>query len=242
VIEMTVEGSYNARVIGAPGRPWLVRSAALDDLTEQGEATLRAHGVDLIIDLREPTEHRPSSHNIEIHSVPLYREQPPATGTLEGIYLRLLAERGQELSSAVSAIANHPGLAVVHCTAGKDRTGLVIALARLAAGDARNEVVSDYSHSGATVRPARIGIATAQLQALSLSEDDHAAAERLHLDSPAEAIEVAIDYIEQQGGAPAYLLRHGVAPEHIETLRHRAANTTALPTTTSASTGEVVSR
>ncbi len=223
--ELPIEGSYNARAIGAPGRPWLVRSAALDEITEHGEASLRKHGVDLVIDLREPTEQRPRSHRFQIRSIPLYREQPPASGTLEGVYRRLLAERGEELARAVIAIASHPGLAVVHCTAGKDRTGLVVALARLAAGDDREEVVSDYASSGATVRPARLAVASEQLRSLSLNDEDRAAAERLHLDSPAEAIEAAIAFIEQQGGAASYLLSHGARAAHIEALRSRAADT-----------------
>lgn len=217
-----LEGSYNARGIGHRRRPWLVRSAGLDALTPGGERALRDAGVDLIIDLREVSEHAPRSHAMPVRSVPLYGEAPPSAGTLEDVYARLVRERGARLTAAVIAIAEHPGTAVVHCTAGKDRTGLVVALARLAAGDARAEVVADYASSGATVRPARETIAANHLAGLALSAAARAAAERLHLDSPAEALESALDVVGELGGVEHYLRSHGATAEHLAALADRA--------------------
>ncbi|WP_125098995.1 tyrosine-protein phosphatase [Leucobacter chromiireducens] len=217
-----LEGSYNARSVGSGETPWLVRTASLDGLSSGGERALRALGVDLVIDLREPAEHGPRSHRIPVRSAPLYGEAPPAAGSLEGVYAGLVRDRGSRIAAAVGAIAEHPGVVAVHCTAGKDRTGLVVALARLAAGDARPDVVADYAHSGRTVRPARLSIATAQLDALALHGEDRAAAERLHLDSPAEALEGALALIDAQGGPAAYLLAHGATEAQLLALRARA--------------------
>ena len=219
---ISLEGSYNARGIGHPRRPWLVRSAGLDALTPDGERALRATGVDLIVDLRETSEHTERGHGIPVQSVPLYGETPPSAGTLEEVYAGLVRERGSRLTAAVIAIAEHPGTAAVHCTAGKDRTGLVVALARLAAGDARADVVADYAYSGSTVRPARQAIAAAQLSGLALSESARAASERLHLDSPAEALESALDIVEELGGVEHYLRSHGATNDHFAALADRA--------------------
>ncbi|MEJ6489091.1 tyrosine-protein phosphatase [Leucobacter sp. USCH14] len=219
---ISLEGSYNARGIGHHRRPWLVRSAGLDALTPGGERALRDAGVDLIIDLRETSEHAERGHEIPVRSVPLYGETPPSAGTLEEVYAGLVRERGARLTAAVIAIAEHPGTVVVHCTAGKDRTGLVVALARLAAGDARTEVVADYAMSGSTVRPAREAIAAAQLSGLVLSASARAASERLHLDSPAEALESALDIVDELGGVEHYLRSHGATSDHLAALADRA--------------------
>ncbi|SDQ23667.1 tyrosine-protein phosphatase [Leucobacter chromiiresistens] len=228
---ITLEGSYNARGIGSGRRPWLVRSAGLDALTAGGERTLRDVGVDLVIDLREGAEHAGRSHAIPVRSVPLYGETPPASGSLETVYAGLVRERGARLAAAVIAIAEHPGTAVVHCTAGKDRTGLVVAIARLAAGDARADVVADYAASGAAVRPARQAIAAAQLSGLGLTAEARAASERLHLDSPAEALEAALDIVDELGGVAHYLRTHGAGDAHLAALAalaERAGGRTAV--------------
>lgn len=219
---ISLEGSYNARSVGADETPWLVRTASLDGLSGADERTLRALGVDLVIDLREPAEHGPRTHGLPIRSAPLYGEAPPAAGTIEGVYAGLVRERGPRIAAAVGAIAEHPGVVAVHCTAGKDRTGLVVALARLVAGDDRGDVVADYAQSGRTVRPARIEIATAQLDALALKGVERAAAERLHLDSPAEVLEGALDLIDALGGPETYLRTHGVTSAQLQLLRERA--------------------
>jgi protein tyrosine/serine phosphatase len=50
--------------------------------------------------------------------------------------------------NALRAIADAPGAALVHCAAGKDRTGVVVALALSAVGVPREEVVADYVATG----------------------------------------------------------------------------------------------
>ena len=220
---LSVDGSFNARSLGSPARPWLVRSAALDTLSRDGERTLRDLGVDRVLDLREPNEQHDRAHGLAVQAIPLYGEAPPSHGSLEQVYAGLLRDRGEQLVAAVVAIAEHPGTYVVHCTAGKDRTGLVVALARIAGGDTREEVIADYASSGSTVRPARVAVAAAQLDGLGLSPAARASAERLHLDSPAEALEAALDLVDELGGVRRYLLDRGAQPAHLHRLAARAA-------------------
>lgn len=219
---IALQGSYNARGVGIQSEPWLVRSAAPDSITARDEAALRTRGVDLILDLREAGERGAPTHGLPITSVPLYGEAPPAAGAIEEIYLGLITRRGAALTEAVITIADHPGVCLVHCAAGKDRTGLVVALARLAAGEAHDDIVTDYARSGEAVRPARLGIVEAQLDALEISGPERAAAERLHLDSPREALEAAIVALEAWGGAAEYLLAHGAEACHLAALRANA--------------------
>lgn len=219
---VSVEGSYNARTIGVKDAPWLVRTAALDELTPDGERALREQGVDLIIDLREVSEHGARQHGLPVSSMPLYGEQPPATGTIHEIYAGLVLDRGRQLGAAISAIATHPGIPVVHCTAGKDRTGLVVALVRLVAGHPRTDIIADYALSGETVRPARAAIVAKQLDDIGLNTTARAAAEELHLDSPAAALEGALNLIDELGGPVSYLLKNGVSAAHLRALAVRS--------------------
>ncbi|MFL6126822.1 tyrosine-protein phosphatase [Actinophytocola sp.] len=63
-------------------------------------------------------------------------------------YIGYLEDRPDSVVNALRAIADAPGAALVHCAAGKDRTGVVIALTLLAVGVPREEVVADYVATG----------------------------------------------------------------------------------------------
>jgi protein-tyrosine phosphatase len=217
---ITIEGTFNARWSDSPaGR--LARAAALDGIGRTGAAQLAELGITRIVDLREPGERRTPAHPVPVVPVPLYNlpDGPPATGTLEAVYDFLLRERGTELTRAVAAIATAPGPVLVHCTAGKDRTGLVIALALLAAGRTETDVVTDYVLSAGVVRAARIDHVSALLDGLDLAPAAHEDALRLHLDSPAGAMEHALGTLTELGGAADYLTRHGLTPAELTALR-----------------------
>jgi protein-tyrosine phosphatase len=223
---ITIEGTYNAR--WAPSistaSPWLARAAALDAVDAVGDAQLSELGIGLVVDLREPGERGVVSHGVEVAHVPLYRLPggPPQSGTLEQVYDFLLTERAAQLAEAVAAIADSESPVLVHCTAGKDRTGLVVALALLAAGRDDDAVVADYALSSGVVRAARHSIVDDTLRRLGLDADDHAAALRLHLDSPAEAMRHALGTITALGGAEALLLRGGLRAEQLRALRRKS--------------------
>jgi protein-tyrosine phosphatase len=75
-------------------------------------------------------------------------ERRPVTGRgFSGLYLEFLAERADSVLSALRLIAGREGATLVHCTAGKDRTGTVIALALSDAGVEREAIVADYAAS-----------------------------------------------------------------------------------------------
>src|SRR6185369_4931153 len=71
--------------------------------------------------------------------------EPPAVRS----YLGYLADRGDHVVGALRALAaQEPGASVVHCAAGKDRTGVVVALALAVAGVPAEAVVADYAATG----------------------------------------------------------------------------------------------
>lgn len=213
-----IDGLFNARATSASA-PWLIRTGAPETLSAEGVSTLRALGVSVIIDLREPSEIGVAGHGIPVRSVGIYGVEPPQTGRLEDVYETLLRERGVALATAVGIIADAEGAALVHCTAGKDRTGLVVALARLAAGESTEQVVADYVLSEPDVRSVREPHALAVVSELPAAERDETL--RLHLASPREAIEHALDVIEELGGAVAYLTRNGLTDAQCHELRRK---------------------
>ena len=64
--------------------------------------------------------------------------------TMAGHYLGYLANRPEEVIGALRSIATAPGAAIVHCAAGKDRTGVISALALTNAGVEPEVIVADY--------------------------------------------------------------------------------------------------
>jgi protein-tyrosine phosphatase len=65
-----------------------------------------------------------------------------------GHYLGYLENRPEEVTGALRSIVSAPGAAIVHCAAGKDRTGVIVALALTAAGVEPEAIVADYAASG----------------------------------------------------------------------------------------------
>lgn len=222
-----IPGVINARAHGRP-EAWLVRSASLEALDADGAAALRGLAVARVLDLREPEEAESAptprelleSHGIEVHRCTLYGRTPPTTGRIEDVYRDLLGRRGPALTTAVHTIAESPGATLVHCSAGKDRTGLVVALALSAAGVDRSAVIEDYAVSGPAIadrrRPGAIALA-AQHDA-SLREEIL----RLQLDSPASAMAAVLADLDRAGGPVAYLRRNGLTAHEITQLTRRS--------------------
>jgi protein-tyrosine phosphatase len=63
---------------------------------------------------------------------------------MTGHYLGYLENRPEEVVGALRSIITAPGAAIVHCAAGKDRTGVVVALALTIAGVEPEVIVADY--------------------------------------------------------------------------------------------------
>jgi len=65
-----------------------------------------------------------------------------------GHYLGYLEDRPDQVVAALRSVAGADGAALVHCAAGKDRTGVVVALALTAVGVRPQDVVADYAATG----------------------------------------------------------------------------------------------
>ena len=227
-----VSGTYNFRpVVGVRG---LYRSDALTKLNREGRSTLRELGVKRVIDMRSDFDRRLGGRD-RLHGVGTELIKIPiATGgtmsqidhiSLKGIYRELLDERGGELARVIMAVADAPpGAVVIHCTAGKDRSGLAAALIQAALGIPMDTIIVDYTVSEGNLagewerhtlhRMRRFHIeVTAQLREVLLS-------------SPKHAIREALNHLcLTHGSVKGYLASIGIDESVIERLRLRISPT-----------------
>jgi protein-tyrosine phosphatase len=135
-------------------------------------------------------------------------------------YLGYLRNRPDSIVAALRDAAQAPGATLVHCAAGKDRTGVVAALALAAAGVRREAIVADYVATGDRLEP---------LVARLLASPTYSADLRGRtLDSHrprAETMERFLDLVdERHGGAAGWLAEHGLDDRDAEALRARLTN------------------
>ncbi|WP_433240973.1 tyrosine-protein phosphatase [Streptosporangium sp. CA-135522] len=144
-------------------------------------------------------------------------EEDLAELKVTGFYYGYLRDRPDSVLAALRVMAHDDGAAVVHCAAGKDRTGVVCALALEVAGATREAIVADYAATGDRLE----GI-LARLRSSPTYRDD--------LDSrPADDHRPRPEYIEQFlqvlddrfGGPLPWLASHGWSDADSEALRSR---------------------
>jgi protein-tyrosine phosphatase len=143
----------------------LLRSGAPRRLDDPGRAALAALGLRTVVDLRTAEEVSVAPSALEgtgarICHVPLFDAAavgglPPE---LAAVYRYMIDECGGAIAEAVGLLCRGgalPGL--VHCTAGKDRTGLVVALVLGVAGVPDEIIAADYALSDASASPGAAG-------------------------------------------------------------------------------------
>jgi protein-tyrosine phosphatase len=132
-----------------------------------------------------------------------------------GYYLGYLEDRPDHVVAAVRSIAQAPGAALVHCAAGKDRTGVVVALALTAVGVRRDVVVADYVATAERM-PAVLGRLRASR---TYSADIDKAPDDDHMPR-AETMVAFLDEVDARyGGVLRWLSDHGFAPDDVASLR-----------------------
>jgi protein-tyrosine phosphatase len=132
--------------------------------------------------------------------------EPPAVRT----YLGYLEHRGEAVVQALRALADAgPGASVVHCAAGKDRTGVVVALALAVAGVPAEEIVADYAMTADVIDALVAKLAASPTYAEDMARRD-VASHTPRADTMRRVLEV-VD--ERFGGPSAWLEQHGFGAE-----------------------------
>lgn len=224
-----IAGVLNLRDVGgypaAAGQiRWgtLLRSDALHRLDAAGVAWLARTGVRTVIDLRTDAEaeHAPSAlaglAARREHVSLLHGDLDSLPVDLEAVYRYLITHCGAAIAAAVRALAAPGALpAVVHCSAGKDRTGIVVALVLDTVGVPDAVIAADYALTARYLDPTRPQ-AVVHLQASTGLGD------RLTpslLGSPPELILGVLRWVRaSHGSAEQYLLANGVRPVELARL------------------------
>jgi protein-tyrosine phosphatase len=138
------------------------------------------------------------------------------------LYLEMLHGVGAaHLVDAVEAVATGDGPVLVHCTAGKDRTGVLVALVLSLVGVDRAEIVADYVRTEPNMPEI---IARARHTARVATADAHviAALPPELLTAPPHAVGAVLDFLDAyDGGAAGWFVAHGGAPATLTGLRDR---------------------
>ncbi|MET0734582.1 MAG: tyrosine-protein phosphatase [Microbacterium sp.] len=149
--------------------------------------------------------------------------QLPALGDLYVSMLEHGAVSFAELARLVAAATVDPPTAVlVHCTAGKDRTGVSVALLLDAVGAERAAVVADYASSAANLAGPWADRMRAMITGIGMPLTPELDA--LITGTPASAMERALAWIDaEHGGTAAYLQSGGLTDDELAALRARLA-------------------
>jgi len=225
-MRIPVPGTYNFRDVGGlPARTGVVRggvlyrSDGLFRLGDDGRAELRDLGVGIVIDLRDDNEARAMPDDldgldVEVLRLPVFEGSGASQGmagiSLEALYDRIVTQHASVVVSALREIASAGDRSViVHCTAGKDRTGVVVALALLAVGVDREAVVDDYAQTESNLAGEWLEGMVAVVSKYGVPDTPEL--RTLMGGSPREAIEGVLDTIERaHGSVREYLLASGL--------------------------------
>jgi protein-tyrosine phosphatase len=137
--------------------------------------------------------------------------------TLADIYTFILDGRGERLTAAVLALAEPGALpAIVHCSAGKDRTGLTIMLVLDLLGVPDEFIAADYAMTAALLGE------EAQAALRRLTSETAGGPENLPRDLLASPPELILSSLEKvrasHGSARGYLLAHGASDAALDAL------------------------
>ncbi|KZP04568.1 hypothetical protein FIBSPDRAFT_968028 [Athelia psychrophila] len=178
---VTISGVGNVRDLAAPGVPMkprlVLRGAEISGITEEGKAQLRALGVTTVYDLRSDTEIAkyntpiPTIEGVEIIRTPVFKTEDYSpemmakrfalysSGKTEAfieLYSQILDHAGPTFGQILRHIKDRPTDGVLfHCTAGKDRTGVLAAIILKLVGTPDGAVAQDYALTRVGREPSR---------------------------------------------------------------------------------------
>lgn len=237
---ITLERAFNFRDLGgyaaADGRTvrWglLYRADGIHRIEGADLARVSALGIRTVLDLRTrgeldhhgrvPTE----SFDAVYHHLPLIeqvweRDLPvaelDAVDFLAGRYFDMLRLGSTSIVTALNTVATADRLPLVfHCSAGKDRTGVLAAILLSVLGVSDDDIASDYALSRAAMRELAEWVRTERPE----SYETMAAQPPAFLDAPPLAMRRFLALARSQyGSLTEYVAGSGVGTDAIESLR-----------------------
>ena len=131
------------------------------------------------------------------------------------VYFSYLVDRPDSVLAALRAVAQAPGAALVHCAAGKDRTGTIVALALSVADAERQAIIADYAASSERVEGVVGRLKASPTYADNLRDRPLSS----HLSAPETMISFLRHIDETFGGVPQMLTKMGWTADDNDQLR-----------------------
>ena len=237
---IALEGAHNVRDLGgyrtANGglTRWrsILRGDALHRLSEADIDTLLDNGLATVIDLRNAheiaVEANPFVHHAQVryHNTPLFSALAPVemmanagvSFDMGDRYCQAIDDCQPAIAEVLKTIADAPeGAVLFHCSAGKDRTGVISALLLANAGVDETTIVEDYALT-ATIS----GPLIARLRERALGRGTPADLVDIVLASEPRSMRQALDHIgKNYGSVRDYLAKLGLDGAGVERLRTR---------------------
>jgi protein tyrosine/serine phosphatase len=241
---IALDGAANARAV-VPGV--LLRADNLQGLSDRDVRVLvDEHDLEVVLDLRTDVEVMREGPG-PLHRVPAVRiehrslfpdagertdletetvrpwdhsedDEPfPDESAAVRAYLSYLRRRPDSIVGSVRAIAQARGSVLVHCAAGKDRTGVVIALALDAVGTDRALIAADYLATAERIRAILDRLIASDTYRAELEGSDP----QRHAPVPG-TIERVLEIVDARaGGAASWLSERGLPDEDLRRLEAR---------------------
>jgi protein tyrosine/serine phosphatase len=236
---LELDGAVNVRDLG--GLPTedgdttragvVLRSDNLQGLSDKDVQRLTELGVRTVVDLRTPTEVDAEGpgplvaegvRHVNLDLIPGWGAERAVphekrhANDLSHFYMGYLDDAPDAVVQALREIATSDGATVVHCAAGKDRTGVVCAFALLVARVPREEVVADYALTGERIEAIfdRLAGAAAYQEDMKTRALDDMRPHPL-------SMRHFLDRLDERGGPLEWLTAHGFGPDEQAALRDR---------------------
>ena len=249
---LPLEGVHNFRDYGGYATPagrlkagHLFRSAQHVDATDADLDAIGGLGLAVVIDLRGPGERAAAPcRRPEGFSAPVFFVDEDTTGLAPHVDAARLTPGPDEARRAMmrgyaempfrprmipilaryfEALATIPGPSLIHCMAGKDRTGLAVALFHAMMGVHRDDIIADYMLTNVAGRAERRIAAGARQIRASYGEGISDPAIRVLMSVDPAYIEAAFAAIDERHGSLDDYLRKelGVTPRRREAIAAR---------------------
>lgn len=148
-----------------------------------------------------------------------FNEQVPSLGAM---YIGMLQAAQQTFANTARLVSQaHPDretAVLIHCTAGKDRTGIGSALILSTVGATKDAIVADYAESERNLPPAWAEKLLSQLSSHGIPVTPNLVT--LATKTPPDAIRIALDWVDENyGSASGYLQSGGLTDQEVLGLR-----------------------